>query len=186
MNGLVNSFEEVFEAVKEYCTKDGKVGDIAKNLWLDTLKPARLEGTDAVFYCSSDFQRSVVNNNYAHLLQEGFEQILGFPVQLRLIVQDSGKDFQRLLKYCRENKYDYKDILEAVRQIRMRGVRRINFEQIKVALETRDTAPLTFTDSQRTDAFLEIELGSEDVLAQLDGIMQGNAGATDMGRRCAP
>ena len=27
MNGLVNSFEEVFEAVKEYCTKDGKVGD---------------------------------------------------------------------------------------------------------------------------------------------------------------
>ena len=89
MNGLVNSFEEVFEAVKEYCTKDGKVGDIAKNLWLDTLKPARLEGTDAVFYCSSDFQRSVVTNNYAHLLQEGFGQILGFPVNLRLIVQEA-------------------------------------------------------------------------------------------------
>ena len=70
VNGLMNSFEEVFEAVKEYCTKDGKVGDVAKNLWLDTLKPARLEGTDAVFYCSSDFQRSVVTNNYAHLLKE--------------------------------------------------------------------------------------------------------------------
>ena len=38
----MNSFDEVFEAVKEYCTKDGKVGDIARNLWLDTLKPARL------------------------------------------------------------------------------------------------------------------------------------------------
>ena len=91
MNGLVNSFEEVFEAVKEYCTKDGKVGDIAKNLWLDTLKPARLEGTDAVFYCASDFQRTVVTNNYANLLLEGFEQILGFPVNLRLIVQE-GKE----------------------------------------------------------------------------------------------
>ncbi len=91
VNGLMNSFEEVFEAVKEYCTKDGKVGDVAKNLWLDTLKPARLEGTDAVFYCSSDFQRSVVTNNYAHLLKEGFTQILGFPVNLRLIVQE-GKD----------------------------------------------------------------------------------------------
>jgi hypothetical protein len=32
-----------------------------------------------------------------------------------------------------------------------------------------------FTDSQRTDDFLEIELGSEDVLSQLDSIMQGNA-----------
>ena len=88
----MNSFEEVFDAVKAYCTKNGKVGDIARNLWLDTLKPARLEGTDAVFYCASEFQRSVVNNNYAHLLQEGFEQILGFPVQLRLLVQNGTDD----------------------------------------------------------------------------------------------
>ena len=88
----VNSFEEVFEAVKEYCTKDGKVGDIARNLWLDTLKPARLEGTDAVFYCASDFQRSVVTNNYEHLLKEGFNHILGFPVELRLIVQDGSEE----------------------------------------------------------------------------------------------
>jgi len=99
---------------------------------------------------------------------------------------DSGKDFLRLLKYCRERDHDYKDILDAVRQIRMRGARHINFDQIKVALETRDAAPLTFTDSQKTDAFLEIELGSEDVLAQLDGIMQGNNNATGTGRRCAP
>ena len=38
----------------------------------------------------------------------------------------------------------------------------------------RDAKPLVFTDSQRTDEFLEIELGSEDVLSQLDGIMQGS------------
>ena len=73
------------------------------------------------------------------------------------------------------NSYDYKDILDAVRKIRMRGARHINFDQIKVALETRDDKPLVFTDSQRTDDFLEIELGSEDVLSQLDSIMQGNA-----------
>ncbi|MCQ2417094.1 MAG: chromosomal replication initiator protein DnaA [Oscillospiraceae bacterium] len=88
----MNSFEEVYEAVKNYCTQDGKIGDIAKNLWLDTLNPVRLEGTDAVFYCASDFQRSVVSNNYEHLLKEGFEQILGFPVSLRLIVQEESSD----------------------------------------------------------------------------------------------
>ena len=73
MNSIVNSFEEVFEAVKDYCTKDGKIGELARNLWLDKLKPVRLEGTDAVFYCASDFQRSVVSNNYESLLREGFE-----------------------------------------------------------------------------------------------------------------
>ena len=72
--------------------------------------------------------------------------------------------------------------LDAVKKIRMRGARHINFDQIKVALETRDAAPLVFTDSQKTDEFIEIELGSEDVLSQLDGIMQGTA----TGRRCEP
>ena len=48
-------------------------------------------------------------------------------------------------------------------------------DQIKVVLETRDDKPLVFSDIQRTDDFLEIELGSEDVLSQLDRIMQGNA-----------
>ena len=62
----------------------------------------------------------------------------------------------------------------------MRGARHINFDQIKVALETRDAAPLVFTDNQKTDEFIEIELGSEDVLSQLDGIMQGTAAE----RRC--
>ena len=93
---------------------------------------------------------------------------------------ENGKDFLKLLKYCRDNEYDYKDILDAVRKIRMRGARHINFDQIKVALETRDAAPLVFTDSQKTDEFLEIELGSEDVLTQLDVIMQGTAAE----RRC--
>ena len=95
---------------------------------------------------------------------------------------ENGKDFLKLLKYCRENKYDYKDILDAVKKIRMRGARRINFDQIKVALETKDSAPLVYTESQKTDEFIEIELGSEDVLSQLDGIMQGTAA----GRRCEP
>lgn len=54
----------------------------------------------------------------------------------------------------------------------MRGARHLNYDQIKVVLEMRDTAPLAFKDSQKTDAFLEIELGSEDVLAQLDAVMQ--------------
>ena len=89
----------------------------------------------------------------------------------RVHFADNGKDFLRLLKYCKENSFDYKDILAAVRTIRMRGARHLNYDQIKVALEMRDAAPLAFKDSQKTDAFLEIELGSEDVLAQLDAVM---------------
>ena len=104
----------------------------------------------------------------------------------RVHFADSGKDFLRLLKYCREKAYGYNEILDAVRKIRMRGARHINFDQIKVALETKDAAPLVYAESQKTDSFIEIELGSEDVLAQLDGLMQGNAYTGDAGRRCKP
>jgi hypothetical protein len=33
----------------------------------------------------------------------------------RVHFAENGKDFLKLLKYCRDNKYDYKDILDAVR-----------------------------------------------------------------------
>ena len=62
----------------------------------------------------------------------------------RVHFADKGKDFLRLLKYCRERGYDYRDILDAVRQIRMRGARHINFDQIKVALETKNAAPADY------------------------------------------
>ena len=101
----------------------------------------------------------------------------------RVHFADNGKDFLRLLKFCREKGHDYNDILDAVKRIRMRGARHLNFDQIKVAMETRDDAPLVFADSQKTDEFIEIELGSGDVLSQLDGIMQG--GNADKGRRSA-
>ena len=88
----MNSFEEVYDAVKAYCQQDGKIGEIARGLWLDKLEPVRLEGSDAVFYCKSEFQKSVVTDNYASKLQEGFQKILGFPVNLRLIVREAGKE----------------------------------------------------------------------------------------------
>ena len=99
----------------------------------------------------------------------------------RVHFADNGMDFLRLLKYCRENRFNYGDILDAVKRIRMRGARHITFDQIKVALETGDTAPLVFPDSKKSDAFIEIEIGSECVLSQLDGIM----GCSNMERRTA-
>ena len=84
----MNTYDEVYEAVKAYCTKDNRVGKTAQTLWLDPLQFARLEGTDAVFYCTTNLHKEVIMNNYEHLLQEAFEAVLGFPVNLRLIVME--------------------------------------------------------------------------------------------------
>ena len=44
-----------------------------------------------------------------------------------------------------------------------------------------NAGPLTFSEEQRSEAFLEIEMGSEDVLLQLDAVMCGN-GSYNAGR----
>lgn len=49
-----------------------------------------------------------------------------------------------------------------------------------------DNTPLAYAENQKSDVFLEIELGSKDVLSQLDGIMQGSScDTTGRERRCA-
>lgn len=91
----------------------------------------------------------------------------------RVHFRDNGREFIRLLKYTNENGYTYNDILETVSTIRKRGARHLNYDQIRACLEAKNAMEISYLPTQQTDQFLEIELGSEDVLNQLDTIMQG-------------
>ncbi|MBE6848030.1 MAG: chromosomal replication initiator protein DnaA [Ruminococcus sp.] len=86
----MNSFADVFEMVKEYCTKKEKIGTVARGLWIDTLRPVRLEGNKAVFYCDTSFQYDVVTDHYKTLLNEALTDTLGFPVEVQIIIQAPG------------------------------------------------------------------------------------------------
>ncbi len=84
----MNSFQEVFARVKQYCLEEGDIPEVAINLWINAMEPIALSGTDAVFTVQSDFQRSVILNNYEALLKEAFRNILGFDVNLIINVED--------------------------------------------------------------------------------------------------
>ena len=89
----------------------------------------------------------------------------------RVHFKENPKDFLALLKYIRDKGIGYDGILSAVQAIRSRGARHITFDQIKVALEMKDAQPVVYKEEQQTDQFVEIEAGSEDVLAQCDNMM---------------
>ncbi len=94
----MNSFAEVFEAVKQYCTNEGGLGEVPRKLWLDALEPVALEGNDAVFNCQSEFQKDVIlGNKYKNLLLEAFEATLGFPVNLRVITIEEKQSAEPIL-----------------------------------------------------------------------------------------
>ncbi len=89
----MNSFEDVFAGVKEYCLKEGGLSDVAVKLWISSLQPLSLNGTIAAFTVQSDFQRNIVLQNYEELLKEAFKNILGFPVEIIIQVVADEDDF---------------------------------------------------------------------------------------------
>lgn len=88
----MTSFNEVFESVKEYCTKSGEIGETAHRLWIQTLQPLRLEGDAAVFYVQSEFQKGIVLKNYEKLLKDAFFATLGFEVEIQINTQEDNRE----------------------------------------------------------------------------------------------
>lgn len=85
--------------------------------------------------------------------------------------RDHGKNFILLLKYANENGYTYEDILQAADTVKRRGAKRLSLDQLRVALEAlRSTASIS-EEAISSEAFFEVELGSDDILNQLSSLM---------------
>lgn len=83
----------------------------------------------------------------------------------------NGRDFIMLLKYASDHDYSYDDIIQAAGNVKRRGAKRLSLDLLRVALEgSRATSDISDT-ARQSDDFLEIEIGSEDILSQLSSMM---------------
>lgn len=87
-------------------------------------------------------------------------------------VKVNAKEFLLLMKYARENDITYEMVIQASKILKDRGMKKYTVDQIKVALYTLKTNDAPSRDNQKTDEFIEIETGSEDILAQLDNVVE--------------
>jgi len=78
----VDSFDEIFDLVKEYCKT--QMTDVAYNLWIKDIEPVRLTVDEAFLSVNSEFKQNIVSEKYRELLSKGFEGILGFPVEVTI------------------------------------------------------------------------------------------------------
>ena len=81
------SFEEVFENVKEYCLENNKIPAIGLNTWIAPLRPVSLEGTEARFKIQTAFQRELVKETYGKILKDALKIILGYEVEMVIDVE---------------------------------------------------------------------------------------------------
>lgn len=83
----MDSFNDVLDAVKLYC-KDYLV-DATYNLYIEGLQPMSFEDSNhVVLSVRNDFICKIVRDRYIPLLKEAFKAVLGFEVNLDLVVPE--------------------------------------------------------------------------------------------------
>ena len=82
----MNTFEEVWENVCDYC-KD-EISGVAYNCWIKTLSPVKLHGKVAVVSAPTKYQRDLTESHYKELLERAFSEVFGFQVSVEVISEE--------------------------------------------------------------------------------------------------
>ena len=81
----MESFNDVFKAVKEYCSQ--KIVKASFDLFIGPMEAGRLEGDTAVLYANSEWAKGIIEDRFSSILKEGFEMVLGFTLVPRIEVK---------------------------------------------------------------------------------------------------
>lgn len=81
----MDSFNDVLDAAKEYCKE--RLVDATYNLYIDGLEAVSFEGSGKVILAvRNDFICTIVRDRYTPLLKEALAAVLGFEVEVDLVV----------------------------------------------------------------------------------------------------
>ena len=142
-----NTHKKVAEHERSYLKNDWKINI---NHYINTLlrKPGALPGSTAL-------------SQMPQKMQDLF----------RVHFKNAGRDFILLLKFALEEGYTYDDIIEAATVVKRRGAKRLSLDQLKVALQASRSTESISNEALGTDEYLEISIGSDDILNQYSIIM---------------
>lgn len=86
----MQSLEQCFDAVKDYCRQN--MVETTYNIFIKDIRPISLTGGVALLEAPSDFQKNMINERYLKLLASGFEEVLGFAVEVEITASDEEPD----------------------------------------------------------------------------------------------
>lgn len=91
----MNSFAEIFEIVKDSLP----ITDTARRLFIEPIKPVKLNGSTAVLYVSHPYEKEIIHNNYLNMFKTAFYEVLGFDVEIEILSIHDLTPEQRV-KFC--------------------------------------------------------------------------------------
>lgn len=83
----MESFNEMFENILKYLHELPSVSEVGYKRWLSVLKPYKLENNTAYLLTESEFYKKTTMDIYGDAIREACENVLGFPVEIKLLVK---------------------------------------------------------------------------------------------------
>ena len=80
----LNSFNDIFEMMKERL----EISDTSRKLFINPIKPVKLEGKTVFLFISNDYIKNIIKNNYDNKFKEIFKDILGFDVDIMYVTKE--------------------------------------------------------------------------------------------------
>lgn len=80
----MESFEDLWLLVKEYMKKN--ITEVAFKIWIDPIEFVTLQNDVATLEVN-EFKKTIVSGKFSSLIEEAFENVLGFPVEIEIISQ---------------------------------------------------------------------------------------------------
>lgn len=91
----MNSFNDIFELMKSQLD----ITDTAMKLWIEPIKPIKLNNNKVVLYVPAVYAKNLIEQNYVNKFKAIFKDILGFDVEIELLC-DNDLTAEQKLKYC--------------------------------------------------------------------------------------
>lgn len=82
----MQTFQDVWDEVDRFCAT--KVGDVAYNMWIHSITPVDFKNGEAVLRVPHNIHKKVIEQTYSELFRTAFQNIMGFPVGLRILCDE--------------------------------------------------------------------------------------------------
>ncbi|MBR3975544.1 MAG: chromosomal replication initiator protein DnaA [Clostridia bacterium] len=86
----MDTFNDVWKEVLNICK--AQVAQPLYNIWFAPLEFIKFENDTVVFLVSADYKKSIIQDKFSGIIKDGFEQVLGFPVEIDIIVDKTISD----------------------------------------------------------------------------------------------
>ena len=85
----METIKEAWSGILEYLHNLPDISDVAYNTWITCIEPCKIEENTVILSVHTNFQRSIVEGQYAEKIKNAFREVLGISLDLKILSKES-------------------------------------------------------------------------------------------------